>query len=162
MKSKIIITILMSITLISCSALKSSFEYTEGSNYLAEGDFPKAIDFLKRSVELDPTMSRNHANLANAYIQTGDWENAWYQARQAVLTTGANDIALVLFLHTYGQMVLSKNLNRVGTTYAEIKEALGEPDVCSQHGNAFSAQYGLCFMEFTEGKLSNLLIPNFP
>ncbi len=162
--SSIVIIVLSGTILSSCNCVRSSLEYTMGTQCLDEGNPAEAIIHLKKAVELDPTMSRNQANLATAYIKVGDWENAWYHARKGVLCNDANDIALIIFLNTYGQMVVAKGLNKVETPYIVIRKALGEPDVCTiEHGeeNPRFARYGACHMYFSDGVLKDLLVVGF-
>ncbi len=164
-KLPIMLITLSCIVVLTCSWTTSLFPYMKGITCLESGQVSEAIKYLKEAVELEPLKSQNQGTLAVAYIQAGDWAKAWYHARQAVLCETCTNTDLKVFMLTYQHMVVDKGLNKIGTPYTVIEEALGLPDIWGhpvKEKHPDHAAYGLCFMTFTEGKLDTLETPGFP
>lgn len=54
-----------------------------GGNYEDKGEFDKAIEELKKAVEIDPSSLGAHVNLGNAYTSKGDFDKAVEELKKA-------------------------------------------------------------------------------
>lgn len=84
----------------------------------------------------------------------GDFNKAWYCARQAVLYGDENSPAAFIFFSLYDKLVRKEGLDTLGVSYEEVISQLGCPDIVIDSNKGFvSVIYGLCVMEFQDGKL---------
>jgi tetratricopeptide (TPR) repeat protein len=67
--------------LTGCATVSSSLQYTQGTNALERGDFPRAAELLTEAVRLDPDVSRNRNNLAAALFELGRLDEGWWAPR---------------------------------------------------------------------------------
>lgn len=138
----------------SCSTISSSFHYTKGTQSLGRGDVSQAIIELKKAVDLDPLMARNHTNLSAAYMLNDEIENGWYHVRQATLSPFQDKCSLIAFLSVYDKLVKEQNLDQPGTSIEEIVSKLGEPDHIKRiDSRSILYIYGVCIMNFQDEKL---------
>lgn len=56
----------------------------KAQGYMAKGDYPQAIERLKSSIDLDPSIFETHYNLAVAYTQNEDYVNAVEEYKKAI------------------------------------------------------------------------------
>lgn len=130
--------------------------FTRGTQCLNEGDYPKAVEHLSEAVRLDPTMSRNHNNLASAYVATGQIALAWEHSRKAINCWGFNPAAELTFIQLYKAYAKECKIG-LGSTRDYVFEKLGKPDRCeSIIGNTELCYYGSIKMEFVDGKLASV------
>lgn len=141
-----------------CSIVRSSFNYTQGTECLERGEYSAAIDYLTKAVELDPSTSKNQNNLAAAYAAVGDLDQAWYHSRQAVLCPDDNPTAVMAFWSLYYNYVSCRGLDQNGVSIDDVLNKLGHPDVMVKNsdGTMISMEYGLAVIEFKNGTLINV------
>src|ERR1700688_2374343 len=98
MKNVYIFLLILIIPLLSnCAGIRSSINYTKGTECLEKGDFEGARSYLEEACRLDPSMSRNHNNLACTYLELDEIDKAWYSARQAAFLDPTNKAAVITF-----------------------------------------------------------------
>lgn len=141
----------------SCSCIRSSLNFTQGTEYLYAGNYQEALPYLEKATQLDPSMSRNQNNLALAYDLTGNSNRAWYHSRQAVLCSQDNKPAIITFWRIYTDFVTKRGLDKEDTSFNEILRELGEPDITTILNEETSCQYGICLMVFEKNKLSKCI-----
>lgn len=126
-----------------------------GTTCIDRGDYAAAISHLQEAVRLDPTLSRNHTNLAYAYIMMGQEKEAWFHARQAVLTNGANEVSEHLFSSLYKGLNDRFRFNEGGLKEDEVIEILGKPDLTGAINKTEESfcVYGLAILKFKSGLL---------
>lgn len=139
--------------LCGCSRIWSSYHFTKGTECLKKGDYQEARLHLEEACELDPSMSRNHNNLAYIYMQLGEIDKAWYRARQAAFVDPSNEEAVINFNILMSELEAAHNLGK-GSSKEDVKAALGEPDMDSEENNSSIYRYGLSLLIFKDGKLS--------
>lgn len=61
----------------------SAYYANLGANYQGKGEFDKAIEELKKAVEIDPSSLAAHLNLGNAYTSKGDFDKAVEELKKA-------------------------------------------------------------------------------
>lgn len=148
--------------LTSCSGIKSSINYTMGTDSLNSGNYSEAIEYLEEAVRLDPTMSRNQNNLAAAYMANGDFEKAWFHSRKAVLCKPITLEAGITFCNLYEAFVRERCIDSVGQRYENVISALGEPDDARGRNDGEGAKsrivYGRLVLSFTNGLLDRSTI----
>lgn len=150
---KILLTFLL-FCLVSCNILRSSINYTRGTQCLDTGDSEQAIEYLEEAVRLDPDFARNHTNLAAAYTQNGEYEKAWIHIRKSMFCKYPDKCGETSFRSFYRQWVTERGKDKLGTSCEEIVSSLGEPDMILSHGNQFV--YGICIMTFKNGILGDV------
>lgn len=57
-----------------------------------EGDYPRAIKYLSKALEMDPKSDHAHYCLAAAYARSGDTRNAVRHLRHAILASDYNRV----------------------------------------------------------------------
>lgn len=153
-KNNFLLSLGCALALIGPATISSSFNYTKGTKYLEKGKYHKAVKYLEKAVALDPTMSRNHNNLASAYLFTGNIDKAWYESRQAVLCLQDNPCAISTFWNIYEGYVTARGLDREGVPLQTVLDTLGIPDIMMTDSNGGACiMYGLSTMTFSNGKL---------
>lgn len=120
---------------------------------MQKGDHQGAIVALKKAVELDPELGRNHTNLCAAYILAGDEENGWVHARKSVLNNTPDANSKQLYAIFCDKLIKQKGLDQPGTTLDDIINALGEPDAIFTTNSTVTYRYGTCTMIFKDDKL---------
>jgi len=158
-----ILTSLMLILLTGCTTIASTIQYEKGTECLEKEDYPGAVKYLERAVELDPDLSKYHTNLTVAYLGVGDIEKAWFHARQSVMTKGQNDLSMFHFMNLYKFCVEKKGLNTMGTPQDAVLCQLGIPDILVEYETKKKEAivvliYGCCSMKFCNGKLEECSI----
>ena len=129
------------------STIDSSLYYTKGTKALESGDYEKAAELLRESVRLDPTLSRNHNNLATALFELGLLKEGWPYVRKAVLLDPKNEYAAANSKRYIVALLNQEGLN-TGASLSDVVEVLGEPDGKAQKKKCLWYQYGssaLCF-----------------
>ena len=139
----------------ACSTVQSSASYTKGTQALAAGQYEVAATLLEEAVRLDPTSSRNHNNLAAAYLGLGRLADGWPHVHRAVELDPRNGYALDNCNAFFEQMRVDGYLP-AGTTSAEVLTKLGEPDERHDHRAGFWWRYCLTYLQFRDGKLSSV------
>ena len=127
--------------------VNSSINYTRGTEALENGDYERAAELLRESVRLDPTLSRNHNNLATALFELGHLKEGWLHVRQAVLLDPKNEFSAANSKRYIVALLNQEGLN-TGVSLSDVVAVLGEPDGKSQQNNCLWYQYGssaLCF-----------------
>lgn len=138
----------------SCSTIRGSVNYTQGTQFLQQGDFDNAIYYLESAVEQDPESGRNHTNLSAAYIQKGYFDKAWIQLRKSISSKYPDEngaLSFNLFCPKYLEMI---GLDKPGTARKDIEDKLGAPDMILSGNNQYV--YGLCVMTFHDDTLQKI------
>lgn len=135
--------------LFGCSCVQSSYHYTKGTECLECGDYDGAITHLQESVELDPTMSRNHCNLTFAYCKKGQKQKAWVHAHKAVFIDPKNLDAVINFYSLYNDLKFHETII-TGISKNEVIQSLGEPDsiISTPEGKLTILVYGKFMYKF--------------
>lgn len=131
-----------------CSIVSGSMDFTNGTRCLNEGNYEEARVYLEKATEKLPELSRNHNNLAYAYLQLGDWDRAGYHYRQMMLCDYITPDQEFNFNNLYVKKLKSLGYDKPGLTEAEVIANLGEPDWIEVDGDSTSFQYGLYLIEF--------------
>ncbi len=135
-----------------CNTIKSSYHFTRGTECLDQANYQGAIEHLEQAVELDPSMSRNHCNLAFAYHKSGQLKKSWFNARQAVLLDPTNMEAVQNMHSIYTQLNFDKQIIP-GISIDESINLLGEPDI-EIKGKTTTLIYGNIIFKFdSEGNM---------
>ena len=123
------ITLVVIVGLIAaCSTVRSSVNYTRGTEALEAQDYETAILHLTEAVRLDPDLSRNQNNLAAAYHGAGRIREGWPHIRRAVRLDPGNRYAVASFQLYWVEMVELAGLI-VGASTSEVEKAFGSPDL---------------------------------
>jgi tetratricopeptide (TPR) repeat protein len=150
-------TLIMLLAAAGCGTVKSSVNYTKGTDALERGDYVAAIPLLEEAVRLGPKLSRNHNNLAYAYYQSGRTFDAWNHSRQAVMLEPTNEYAASNFERIFIDVEKKAGLE-LGDSSALVKVKLGEPDVTSDKTLAecgcFIWQYAFKALTIVDGELT--------
>ncbi len=143
--------ILIAVACVGCAILQSSLEYTKGTECLESGDYRGAVLHLEKACELDPNMSRNHNNLAVAYMRLGNVGRAWYHSRQAVLIDVGNCEAVCSFNQLAAAIFKECDIRPGSLTEDQAIDVLGVPDTAMDFGNRKVFFYGTIKLEFVDG-----------
>lgn len=156
MKAQTTLLIISSFILTGCGMVSSSIHYTKGTRCLENGDYKSAAFELEQAVELDPTLGRNHTNLACAYQQLGEFQKTWYHTRQAVLCEYKDAAGPLFFVKQCELLIIKPGLDQPGTPLEVIIDTLGSPDIIenNEQDNEIFYIYGLCLMKFKDRKLT--------
>lgn len=135
--------------------VSSSLHYTKGTQCMESGKYSEAVAELEEAVRLDPEMGRNHTNLACAYMLTGDHEKSWIHYRKAVHCKTPCKETLKNFPVICEQKLAKNNLKQPGTSYSQIVQALGEPDLIyyDKNNKVACCMYGTFVFNFEEEKV---------
>ena len=156
MKARVVSIASTAALLAACATVTSSLHYTRGTDALEQGDFETAIIELEEAVHLDPSLSRNHGNLAYAYLETGRIQDAWVRGRNAVILDPANEYARRNWGRIFVAMRAEVGLEK-GDSSAEIRDKLGNPDGTHDASNAECGciwwQYGYTALSFVNDRL---------
>lgn len=71
-------------------------QYDLGVRYLSEGNYKEAIIAFEAAIKIDPQQADGYARLAEAYIQTNDFENATRVVNQGIDACGESDVFTLL------------------------------------------------------------------
>jgi Tfp pilus assembly protein PilF len=63
--------------------------YSMGQEYMNYRMYKAAIPFFRKALEVDPTLSESRARLAAALAESGQWDEAWDQARLTMKTNAS-------------------------------------------------------------------------
>ena len=139
-----------------CASVKSDISYTKGMDKLYEGDIDQAIVHLRQAVELDPTVARNHHQLALAYQRLGDLPKAWQEARHAYAIDSRSPTHLQVFTRLYNQISEKHLIERKHPSAAEVIDYLGVADkyIHDENGDLKAVYYGPLCLRFDQGRLS--------
>jgi tetratricopeptide (TPR) repeat protein len=135
-----------------CAAVKSSLNYTEGTRALEAGDYDTAILHLEKAVQLDPDLSRNHNNLAAAYLARDRIREAWPHVRKAVIIHPRNTAAQGNFRRCFKRLI-DMDLVKEGYSEVTLVQNLGQPDSTFKRGDEVLWQYGMVALYFRDGRL---------
>jgi tetratricopeptide (TPR) repeat protein len=135
-----------------CGTVGSSVNYTRGTEALEKQDYDAAIPLLEEAVRLDPTLSRNHNNLAAAYLGAGRIKDGWPHVRKAVLLDTTSEYASANFQQYWIQIVTLTGVD-VGDSHATVKHNLGEPDEKDVRNRDTLWLYGSKILLFNDDKL---------
>ncbi len=140
----------------SCASVKSDISYSKGMDKLGDGDVNQAITYLRQAVELDPTIPRNHYQLALAYQRLGDMSKAWQQIRNAYALDTTSPKQLQVFTRLYAQLAEQHRLEKTHPNAAEVIEVLGVADkyLHNENGELKAVYYGPLCLRFDEGHLA--------
>ena len=87
MKKVLLIVSILLVAVISTACI-NNFAVQDLNNkaqtYMQKGDYTQAIERLKSSIDLDPTIFETHYNLAVAYTQSEDYINATEEYKKAI------------------------------------------------------------------------------
>ena len=87
MKKVLLIVSILLVAVISTACI-NNFAVQDLNNkaqtYMQKGDYTQAIERLKSSIDLDPTIFETHYNLAVAYTQSEDYINAVEEYKKAI------------------------------------------------------------------------------
>lgn len=87
MKKVLLITSVLLVAVISTACI-NNFAVQDLNNkaqsYMQKGDYTQAIERLKSSIDLDPSIFETHYNLAVAYTQSEDYINATEEYKKAL------------------------------------------------------------------------------
>lgn len=87
MKKTLFIASILLVAVISTACI-NNFAVQDLNNkaqsYMQKGDYTQAIERLKSSIDLDPSIFETHYNLAVAYTQNEDYVNAVEEYKQAL------------------------------------------------------------------------------
>jgi tetratricopeptide (TPR) repeat protein len=153
---KLIVVLCVAALVSACATVASSVSYTKGTEALEAKDYETAVVHLEQAVELDPNLSKNHNNLASAYLGVGRLPDAWTHVRRAVLLDPRNQYARMNCGHVFAKMREQTGLG-AGDGIDEIREKLGEPDAV--HDGTDTAckcvwwQYGSVAVSIVDEKL---------
>jgi tetratricopeptide (TPR) repeat protein len=136
----------------SCAATESSVYYTRGTQALERGDLPTAITDLEEAVRLDPSLSRNHNNLASAYMAAGRIADGWPHVRKAVAIDPGNEHA-VQNCRLYFVKMQQQSGMKEGDSLDQVREKLGGPDEEREERGRFWWRYCLVVLEFRDGRV---------
>ena len=111
MKKVLLIVSILLVAVISTACI-NNFAVQDLNNkaqmYMQKGDYTQAIERLKSSIDLDPSIFETHYNLAVAYTQSEDYINAVEEYKKAIelksdvpevyysLATAQNNLAIDL------------------------------------------------------------------
>ncbi len=111
MKKVLLIVSILLVAVISTACI-NNFAVQDLNNkaqmYMQKGDYAQAIERLKSSIDLDPSIFETHYNLAVAYTQSEDYINAVEEYKKAIeiksevpdvyysLATAQNNLAIDL------------------------------------------------------------------
>lgn len=135
--------------------VRSSMKYTQGTEALTNGDFQKAADLLAQAVQLDPDLSRNHANYSAALFELGRYTEGWQHARKAVLLDHENWQAQNNSRRYIKKLLADADLN-TGSTLEQIVSVLGNPDSVGEQGECTWYQYGISALCFKSGVFASI------
>ena len=135
--------------------VRSSIKYTQGTEALTNGDYQKAADFLAQAVQLDPELSRNHANYSAALYELGRYAERWPHARKAVLLDHENRQAQNNSRRYIKKILADGGLN-TGATLEQVISVLGEPDSIGEQGECSWYQYGISALCFKDGVFASI------
>lgn len=147
------VSICLILVFTSCSTVNSSLHYTKGTEALEVENYDSAIIHLEKAIELDPSLSRNHNNLAHAYFEKDRILDGWPHIRKAVILDPSNQYAHQNF-ERYFRTLLERGYAKEGYTQATIIENLGFPDNTLVRGEETLWQYGMVAIYFKEGKVT--------
>ncbi len=156
MKTKSFFLLLITIITSGCSFIQSSFEYTRGTQCLERQDYNAAVVHLENAVRLNPKLSKNHNNLAVAYLETKNFEKAWYHSRQAVLIDGNNYEAIFTFKEL-SRAIFKRCDIKEGMGFDEVVIHLGKPDHVYNTANETVYFYGTIGIGFIDEKINHIL-----
>lgn len=147
--------LLIATTLVfGCNTIRSSCEYTMGTDCLEYGDYDEAIKHLKRAVEFCPNVSKNQNNLAAAYASKGELLKAWYHSKEAVMLDPINREHVNNFKRLFNA-ILQQILSQSGGTIPkeEVIRIFGLPDISIPENDANESRliYGYVTLNFKQG-----------
>lgn len=131
-------------------SIRSSIEYTKGTQAMERGDYEQAAMELAEAVRLDPLLSRNQTNYAAALFELGRYADGWPHARKGVLLDPTNVQAQNNSRRYIKQLLADAGLN-TGAPLEQIVEVLGEPDGVRQQGECLFYRYGISALCFQNG-----------
>jgi len=153
------IALLFASLLCGCSMITSSLNYSKGTKALDERDFDTAVIHLEEAVRLDPNYSRNHNNLASAYLGAGRLPEGWVHVRKATLLDTRNKYAWANCRYIFTEMRDATGLKQ-GDSAATVQEKLGSPDKIEKTSNKEADcalwQYGCVGLNMVNGKLDTI------
>lgn len=141
--------------LMGCSTVSSSLSYTEGTKALENKNYAEAIPALEKAVELDPSLARNHNNLAAAYFEVGRIYDGWPHVRKAVLLEPRQDVFVANF-RRYMIALIKDHAAEKGMSEDQVRAKLGSPDGTKQVKECMYWQYGAAALCFKDGVLDGI------
>jgi len=150
---KLFFILFWALALTGCSTVKSSLNYTKGTAALKERDYDTAIVHLEKAVQLDPTDSKSHNNLACAYFETGRIKEGWPHVRHAVILRPKNAYAQENFRRYFSKLIHDGDVKK-GYSEALIVQNLGEPDNVLKRRDGTLWQYGMVALYFKDGQVT--------
>ncbi len=151
---------LVVVLLSACSTISSSARFTEGTQALERGDYETAATLLEEAVELDPSLSRNHNNLASALYELGRIEEGWPHSRAAVMLDPKNEAARANNLRHFKALSDEHDID-VGTSRSDVARSLGEPDSEGAGSECTWLQYGYAALCIVDEKVARISVMNY-
>ncbi len=141
MKKVLLIASILSVAVISTACINNLAVQdlnNKAKAYADKGDYTQAIERLKSSIDLDPSVFETHYNLAIVYTKSGDYVNAINEYKSVIsmkpeladsyysLATAENNLAIEI---SRGNYKLNEEGSVVPTGSAEEQESeLSEKD----------------------------------
>jgi tetratricopeptide (TPR) repeat protein len=158
---KITLLLLLALAILTgCNTIRSSFNYTEGTQLLEQGEYQAAVPYLEKAVTLGPDFAKNRTNLAYAYWKSGARKAAWEQVRAALFSKYQDGLSSTLFRAIYNDYVTERGLDKTGVSEQTLFDKLGPPDLMlySSDGTVHEWLYGGAMFYLKEEKLDKVVL----
>src|SRR5207249_1190170 len=93
---------------------------------LEEGNEDKAIEYVQKAIQSEPTLASNHVLLGKLYIKKGDSSNGISALKKAADLDSADATPYYLLFRTYLKLKMPADANWAQARFEEVKKAYGE------------------------------------
>ncbi len=141
-----------------CSSVKSDLSFQKGKDCFWNGRYEEALVHLNKAVNLDPSSSRSHQQLAITYERLGNLTQAWEHARKAFSLNSQSPAAFDIFSNIFKTVFKHHHLNGPRKPNAKLLiETLGVADkyLHNDKGDLKALYYGPICLHIEDGKLSS-------
>lgn len=142
----------------SCSSIKSDLSFHKGKQCFWNGEYDEALTHLNSAIELNPTSSPSHRQLALTYERLKNLPLAWEHVRIAYSIDKKAQINLDVFSRIFRALAKQHRFDAPRKPDAgTIVEALGVADkyLHNDQGELKALYYGPICLHIEHGKLSS-------
>jgi tetratricopeptide (TPR) repeat protein len=93
---------------------------------LEEGNDDKAIEYVRKAIQSEPTLASNHVLLGKLYIKKGDSSNGISALKRAADLDSADATPYYLLFRTYLKLKMPADASWAQARFEEVKKAYGE------------------------------------
>jgi predicted Zn-dependent protease len=94
--------------------------------FLQEDNADRALEYVKKAIQLEPSLASNHVLLGKVYLRNGELEKGVSALKSATELNATDAASYHLLFRTYLKLKMPAEAKWAQTRFEEVKQAYGE------------------------------------